>query len=72
MRLTREGSPRRFISRASTDGVATPVTVTKIKASTSSVERPARRRASSTASPPTSWATRIQASFALPQVVSVS
>ncbi len=69
IRLTRDLRPRIFISRASIDGVATPVTVTKIRASTSAGVSPALARPSSTARAPTSCATRIQASFAFPQVV---
>jgi hypothetical protein len=72
IRFTRGGSPSRFMRRASIDGVATPVTVTKIRASTSAVERFARARPSRTACSPISWATRIQALFASPQVASRS
>ena len=72
VRFTRAGSRRRFISRASIDGVAMPVTVTKNSASMSSGVNPALAIAARTASAPTSSATRIQASFAWPHVASRS
>ena len=53
VRFTRAGSPSRFMSRASSEGVDTPVTVTKKRWSTSPGSSPARRSASRTAASPT-------------------
>jgi hypothetical protein len=60
--------PSRFISLASSDGVERPVTVTNQRWSTSPGVRPARSSAPRMATSPTSWATRILASFFFPKV----
>ena len=64
VRLTSGRSPSRFISRASSDGVAIPVTVTKKRWSTSRGRSPARiEGAARTACSPTSSDTRWKASL---------
>jgi hypothetical protein len=70
VRFTEGFRASRFMSLASSDGVERPVTVTNQRWSTSPGVRPARPRASRTAASPTSWATRIQASFRFPKVSS--
>ena len=70
VRRTWAGSPSRFTSRASIEGVARPVTVTKKRWSTSAGPTPARFSASRTAASPRSVAAAIQASLALAKVSS--
>ena len=66
--LTDGFSPSLFTSRPSSDGVESPVVVTKYRWSTSRGSSPARASPSRTARSPTSSATRMYASFRFPKV----